>query len=184
MLKQQGLLDASYVLLVDVLCEYTDGSSKSSVLSEMVSNREEAGDLETAVWFVEGWLRADEASLLSQQSIVRQQQAQIQSAQGRLGALMGSGGFSAEMTRTMERQARDMRARMLLPAATSYARLGDVDRARGKLAEAQAVMAAQPGRRRTGGGLQPPLLHVCRGGGARRRPAGRSTRPRRRRAAA
>ena len=92
-LKQQGLLDASYVLLVDVLCEYTDGSSKSSVLSEMVSNREEAGDLETAVWFVEGWLRADEASLLSQQSIVRQQQAQIQSAQGRLGALMGGGGF-------------------------------------------------------------------------------------------
>jgi hypothetical protein len=64
-LKQQGLLDASYVLLVDVLCEYTDGSSKSSVLSEMVSNREEAGDLESAVWFVEGWLRADEASLLS-----------------------------------------------------------------------------------------------------------------------
>ena len=155
-LKQQGLLDASYVLLVDVLCEYTDGSSKSSVLSEMVSNREEAGDLETAVWFVEGWLRADEASLLSQQSIVRQQQAQIQSAQGRLGALMGSGGFSAEMTRTMERQARDMRARMLLPAATSYARLGDVDRARGKLAEAQAVMGPNP----AGGGREEDSSHL------------------------
>ena len=81
-LKQQGLLDASYVLLVDVLCEYTDASSKSTVLSEMVGNREEAGDLETAVWFVEGWIRADEASLRSQQSIARQQQAQIQSAQG------------------------------------------------------------------------------------------------------
>ena len=43
---------------------------------------------------------------------------------------MASGSFSAEMTRMMEQQARDMRARMLLPAATSYARLGDVDRAR------------------------------------------------------
>ena len=121
-LKQQGLLDASYVLLVDVLCEYTDASSKSTVLAEMVSNREEAGDLETAVWFVEGWLRADEATLSSSQSITRQQRRRA--VQGRLGALMG-GGLSAEMARTMERQAREMRARMLLPAATSYARLGD-----------------------------------------------------------
>ncbi len=142
-LKQQGLLDASYVLLVDVLCEYTDASSKSIVLTELIGNREEAGDLETAVWFVEGWIRADEATLGSQQVMARRQQAQMQSASGRLGSLM-AGGFSADMARTMEQQAREMRARVLLPAATSYARLGDVDRARQKLAEAQAVMASTP----------------------------------------
>ena len=69
---------------------------------------------------------------------------------------MGRGGFSAEMARTMERQAREMRARMLLPAATSYARLGDVDRARGKLAEAQAVMGSSP----AGGGREEDSGHL------------------------
>jgi CHAT domain-containing protein len=145
-LKQQGLLDAAYVLLVDVLCEYTDAGSKSTVLMELVSNREEAGDSESAVWFVEGWIRADEANLTSQQAIAGQQQARIQSAQGRLGSLMsGRGPQMAEANRLMQRQALDMQVRMLLPVATSYARLGDLDRAREKLAEAQALMAAGGG---------------------------------------
>ena len=142
-LKQQGLLDAAYILLVDVLCEYTDASSKSTVLMELVGNREEAGDPESAVWFVQGWIRADEAGLKSQQAIVQQQQARLGAAQGRLGALMG-GAQTAEMTRVMQRQARDMRVRMLMPVATSYARLGDLDRARQAIAEAQALMAAAP----------------------------------------
>src|SRR6185369_5052506 len=107
-LKQQGLLDAAYVLLVDVLCEYTDAGSKSTVLMELVSNREEAGDSESAVWFVEGWIRADEANLTSQQAIAGQQQARIQSAQGRLGSLMsGRGPQMAEVNRLMQRQALD-----------------------------------------------------------------------------
>ena len=142
-LKQQGLLDAAYILLVDVLCEYTDSSSKSTVLMELVGNREEAGDPESAVWFVQGWIRADEVGLKSQQAIVQQQQAQIGAAQGRLGSLMG-GAQTAEMTRVMQRQARDMRVRMLMPVATSYARLGDLDRARQTIAEAQALMKAAP----------------------------------------
>ena len=143
-LKQQGLLDAAYVLLVDVLCEYTDASSKSTVLTELVANREEAGDLESAVWFVEGWIRADESTLASQQAIARQQQARFQSVQGRLGPLM-SGAQTAEMSRMMEGHSRDARVRMLLPVATSYARLGDLERARKKIAEVQALLAASPG---------------------------------------
>src|SRR5262245_18120318 len=66
-LKQQRLLDAAYVLLVDVLCEYPDSYSKSTVLLEMVSNREETGDFEAAVWFVEAWMRADGGSLTGAQ---------------------------------------------------------------------------------------------------------------------
>jgi hypothetical protein len=143
-LKQQGLLDAAYVLLVDVLCEYPDASSKSTVLLEMVSNREETGDFESAVWFVEAWSRADESSLTGQQEFARQQAARFQSAQGgMLGSLM-TGQQSAQLTQMMQQQGRDMRLQLLLPAATSYARLGDRERARQKLAEAQALMAAAP----------------------------------------
>jgi CHAT domain-containing protein/tetratricopeptide (TPR) repeat protein len=144
-LTQQGLLDAAYVLLVDVLCEYSDAGSKSTVLMALVDNREEAGDLESAVWFVEGWRRADDATVASQEAIARQQQALLQSAQRRsLGSLM-SGAQSAETTRLLQRQARDMRVRMLLPVVTAYARLGDLDRARQRLAETQALMAPSPG---------------------------------------
>jgi tetratricopeptide (TPR) repeat protein len=150
LLKQQGLLDAAYVLLIDVLCEYADATSKSTVLTELVSNREEAGDPESAVWFVEGWTRADEASLTSQEAIARQQQARLQSAQGRLGSLMG-GAQTAEVGRVMRQHARDTRMRMLLPVAISYARLGDLDRARQKIAEAQALMAGGAG---TGGDVE------------------------------
>jgi CHAT domain-containing protein len=144
-LKQQGLLDAAYVLLVDVLCEYSDASSKSTVLMELVDNREEAGDFEGAVWFVEGWRRADEATLASQAAIARQQQAFIQSAQGRMVGSLLSGAQSAEAARLAQRQARDMRVRMLLPVVSSYARLGDLDRARQRLAETQALMVPGPG---------------------------------------
>jgi CHAT domain-containing protein len=143
-LTQQGLLDAAYVLLVDLLCEYPDAGSKSTVLMELVSNREEAGDPESAVWFVEGWTRADEAGLRSQETFARQQQSQLQSARGRLmGSLLG-GAQSAETTRLVQQQARDMRMHMLLAVATSYARLGDHERARQKIAEAQVLMAASP----------------------------------------
>src|SRR5262245_19515259 len=143
-LKQQGLLDAAYVLLVDVLCEYPDSYSKSTVLLEIVSNREETGDFESAVWFVEAWSRADESSVTGQQEFARPQAARFQSAQrGMLGSLM-SGQQSAQLTQLMQQSGRDMRLRLLLPAATSYARLGDRDRARQKLAEAQALMAAAP----------------------------------------
>ena len=143
-LKQQGLLDAAYVLLVDVLCEYTDGNSKSTVLLEMVSNREETGDFETAVWFVEAWSRADESSLTGQQEFARQQAARFQSAQGGMLGSLITGQQSAQLTQMMQQQGRDMRLQLLLPAATSYARLGDRERARQKLAEAQALMAAAP----------------------------------------
>ena len=152
-LKQQGLLDAAYILLVDVLCEYTDASSKSTVLMELVGNREEAGDPESAVWFVQAWIRADETGLKSQEAFAQQQQARMGAGQGRLGALMG-GAQTAEVTRIMQRQARDMRVQMLMPVATSYARLGDLDRARQAIAEAQALMTASPasgeGREDTG----------------------------------
>src|SRR5262245_59659638 len=143
-LKQQGLLDAAYVLLVDVLCEYSDSYSKSTVLLEMVSNREETGDFESAVWFVEAWMRADESSLTGQQELARQQAERFQSAQvGMLGSLM-TGQQSAQIAQMMQQSGRDMRLQLLLPAATSYARLGDRERARQKLAEAQALMAAAP----------------------------------------
>jgi CHAT domain-containing protein len=143
-LKQQGLLDAAYVLLVDVLCEYRDSYSKSTVLLEMVSNREETGDFESAVWFVEAWTRADASSVTGQQEFARQQAERLQSTQrGMLGSLMSSQ-QSAQINQMMQQSGRDMRLQLLLPAATSYARLGDRERARQKLAEAQALMAAAP----------------------------------------
>src|SRR5262245_56701536 len=117
-LKQQGLLDAAYVLLVDVLCEYRDGFSKSTVLLEMVSNREETGDFESAVWFVEAWTRADESSLTGQQERMRQQAERFQSMQrGMLGSLMTSQ-QSAELARAMQRGGLHMRVRVVWADAT------------------------------------------------------------------
>jgi CHAT domain-containing protein len=143
LLRQQGLLDAGYALLVDVLCDYQDASSKSTVLREMVDNREEAGDAETAVWFVESWVRADESSARSQEEFARQQTARLQGAQSRLGGLMGGVG-GPDVMRTMQESSREMRLNLLLPVVSAYARLGDLDRARQRLAEAQTILATMP----------------------------------------
>ncbi len=142
-LTQQGLLDAAYVLLVDVLCDYPDSNSKSTVLMELVANREEAGDPESAVWFVEGRTRAEEAGVASQEAFARQIQTRLQSGRGGLlGGLMGGVTPGAAYGHVLQQHARDTRVRMLLPVATSYARLGDREKAREKLAEVQAMMAA------------------------------------------
>ena len=52
-LQKQGLVDAAYVMLLDLLCEWPDALSKNMILASLAGNREGAGDLEAAIWFTE-----------------------------------------------------------------------------------------------------------------------------------
>lgn len=109
LLQQQGLVDAAYAIFVNLLCEWPDAWSKSSILTFLSMNREAAGDLEAAIWFYEKNLDAEK--------------------------MRGEGRVTGAH-----------RALELLRTGEWYSRLGDKEKTRKKISEAETILSGLQAR--------------------------------------
>jgi CHAT domain-containing protein len=110
-------------MLLAVLCEWQDASSKIQILEALMRNRENAGDLEGAVWFGEKHLAAEKYRFSFLSRLAQK------SAKGK-----------GEELKAMERVTSDLGIFSLLKVAEWYARLGDRPKARQKIAEVESIV--------------------------------------------
>lgn len=122
-LQAQGLVEAADTLLLDALCRFPGNQTKLWALHTLAQNRETAGDPEGAIWFLEK--SRDVMRIMVANSL----ESMPAAARAR----------ATPAVRPQENIS------MVLKLARLYAELGDSERARAELSQADALARGGPG---------------------------------------